>query len=213
MSRPLLTLQATQFSEFFRELDKKSLKTISHEYYVNKEYKRLMDQWQVPLLRKQIKREKRLQNPVQPQPEADEVLYVHNPEEGVALPPNPEKVFAVVRVKGLQYKVAKDDRVMVELLDHEVGTQLALEDVLMVGTQDYTCIGRPAVKKAHVLVTVEETSQTEKVLIFKKRRRKDSQRHQGHRHWVTVLRVDRIVHELAAQTASVEVLNLKPTVI
>ena len=112
--------------------------------------------------------------------------------------------------------MAKDDRVMVELLDIDVGTQLELEDVLMVGTQDYTCIGRPAVKKARVLATIEETSQTEKSLIFKKRRRKDSQRHQGHRQWVTVLRIDKIVHELdetAVQATSVEVLNLKPTVI
>lgn len=99
MSRPLIAMQASPFSEFFRELDRKSLKSIGHEYYVNKEYKRIMDQWRVPLLRKQLKREKRL--PVEPQPEADEVLYVHDPEAGIALPPNPEKVFAVVRVKGL----------------------------------------------------------------------------------------------------------------
>jgi large subunit ribosomal protein L21 len=170
-----------------------------------------MDQWRVPLQRKQIKREKRLQNPVEQRAEEDEVLYVHNPEEGIALPPNPEKMFAVMRVKGLQYKVAKDDRVMVELLDIDVGTQLELEDILMVGTQDYTCIGRPAVKKARVFATIEETSQTEKTLIFKKRRRKDSQRHQGHRQWVTLLRIDKIVHELdeaAVQKTSVEVLNL-----
>ena len=100
---------------------------------------------------------------------------MHNPEEGIALPPNPEGVFAVVRIKGMQYKVAKDDRLMSELLeDYEVGTQIELEDVLMVGTKDYTSIGRPNVKSAKVLATVEETSQTEKVLIFKKRRRKDS---------------------------------------
>jgi large subunit ribosomal protein L21 len=50
------------------------------------------------------------------------VLYVHNPEEGITLPPHPEKIFAVIRVKGLQYKVTKDDRVMCELLeDFEVG--------------------------------------------------------------------------------------------
>lgn len=48
---------------------------------------------------------------------------------------------------------------MCELLeDFEVGTQLELEDVLMVGTQDYTCIGRPNVKNARVLATIEETS-------------------------------------------------------
>lgn len=64
-----------------------------------------------------------------------------------------------MRVKGLQYKVTKDDRVMVELLeDFEVGTQLELEDILLVGTKDYTCVGRPVVNKARVFATVEETS-------------------------------------------------------
>lgn len=60
-----------------------------------------MDQWQKPLQKKEIKRERRLQNPVEAQAEQDEVLYVHNPDEGIALPANPEKIFAVVRVKGL----------------------------------------------------------------------------------------------------------------
>ncbi|TNV83656.1 hypothetical protein FGO68_gene6118 [Halteria grandinella] len=194
------------------------MKTMHHEYYVNKEYKRLMDKWQKPLQRKLIKRERKLQNPIEPKPEQAEVLYVHNPSEGVALPPHPEQVFAVMRVKGLQYKVAKDDRVMVELLeDFEVGTQLEFEDVLLVGTKDYTCVGRPLVEKARIYATVEETSQTEKTLIFKKRRRKDSQRHQGHRQWVTVLRIDKIAHELQEEqitqaTIELEALSLKPTV-
>ena len=210
-------MRAACFSEFFKELDKKSVVTMNHEFYVNKEYKRIMDQWRVPLLRKQIKREKRLLNPVTEKEEQEEVLYVHQPEEGIVLPPNPEQIFAVVRVKGLQYKVTKDDRVMCEQLPYDVGTQLELEDVLLVGTQDYTCVGRPTVTSAKVFATVEETSQTEKVLIFKKRRRKNSQRHQGHRQWVTVLRVDKIVHELEesqinANKIDIEALSLKPTV-
>lgn len=191
---------------------------MNHEYYVNKEYKRIMDQWQKPLQRKQIVQERRLQNPVQPKEEQDEIVYVHEPELGITLPPNPEEIFAVIRIKGMQYKVSKDDRVMSELLeDFEVGTQIELEDVLLVGTKDYTCVGRPNVKQARVFATVEETSQTEKVLIFKKRRRKDSQRNRGYRHWVTMLRIDKIVHELDEsavnnQAVDLEVLNLKPTV-
>jgi hypothetical protein len=48
---------------------------------------------------------------------------VHHPEEGITLPPSPDEIFAVIRIKGMQYKVAKDDRVMSELLeDFEVGT-------------------------------------------------------------------------------------------
>lgn len=155
-------------------------------------------------------------NPVVPTSEQEEVLYVHSEEEGIALPPNPEQIFAVIRVKGLQYKVAKDDRVMCELLDEfEVGQQIELEEVLMIGTKDYTCVGRPVVERARVLATVEEQSQTEKALIFKKRRRKDSQRHMGYRHWVTVLKIDRIVHEIEESSVNegeLEVLSMRPTV-
>jgi Ribosomal prokaryotic L21 protein len=146
------------FSEYFKELDKKSVKTMNHEYYVNKEYKRLMEQWTIPLQRKLIKKEKKLQNPVVPAEEQDEVLYVHNPDQGIALPPSPDQIFAVIRVKGLQYKVTKDDRVMCELLEFDVGSQIELDEVLMIGTQDYTCLGRPTVTKARVFATVEETS-------------------------------------------------------
>ena len=63
-----------------------------------------------------------------------------------------------MRVKGLQYKVAKDDRVMVEQLDIDVGTQIEFEDILLVGTHEYTCVGRPAVKSAKVFATIEENS-------------------------------------------------------
>ncbi len=104
---------------------------------------------------------------------------------------------------------------MCEKLPFEVGEQIELEEVLLVGTKDYTCIGRPTIKKARVLATIEEQSQTEKVLIFKKRRRKDSQRHRGYRHWVTMLKIDKIIHDInesdVQNTKEVEILNLKPT--
>lgn len=222
-SAALMPMQSVQFSEYFRELDKRSINKINHEFYVNKEYKRITDQWKKPLEKKLIKRQKKLLNPVVPKDEQSEILYVHNLEQGVSLPPNPEQIFAVIRVKGLQYKVTKDDRVMVEKLDEDdgvqVGQQIELQDVMLVGTKDYTCIGRPRVTQARVLATVEETSMTEKALIFKKRRRKDSQRHMGYRQWVTYLKIDKIIHEIDEQAITsaqpkvdVDVLNLQPLV-
>lgn len=47
---------------------------------------------------------------------------------------------------------------MCEQLDFEVGSQIELEEVLLIGTKDYTCVGRPSVSKARVFATVEETS-------------------------------------------------------
>jgi large subunit ribosomal protein L21 len=120
-----------------------------------------------------------------------------------------------MRVHGIQFKVTKDDRVMCEKLDFEVGQQIEIDDVLLIGTKDYTCIGRPNVTKARVLATVEETSQTEKVWIFKKRRRHgNSQRHRGHRQWVTVLRIDKIIHDINETTVyndEVQILTHKAT--
>ena len=80
-----------------------------------------------------------------------------------------------------QHKVVLNDRFMVEKMDFEVGQQLCLDDVLMIGTKDYTAIRRPNVLKARVYVTVEEISQTAKTIFFKLKRRKGHQRNGGHR--------------------------------
>ena len=108
-------------------------------------------------MRKQIRKQKRIENPVIPAEEDPaSSLYVHNAEQGLQVPPNPNDMFAVLRVKGLQYKVSKDDRVMVEKLDFEVGTQVEFDEVLLVGTKDYTAVGRPVVESAKILATIEE---------------------------------------------------------
>ena len=61
---------------------------------------------------------------------------------------------------------------MSEILDLPIGTQICIDDVLLVGTKDYTAVGRPNVSKAKVWASVEEITKTEKVIIFKKQRRK-----------------------------------------
>ena len=58
----------------------------------------------------------------------------------------------------------------------------------MVGTTEYTAIGRPSIGNARVYATIEEHSQTEKVIIFKKRRRKGYQKNAGHRQLINVMR-------------------------
>ena len=118
------------------------------------------------------------EEPVQSQ---DAVIYVHSPERGVSIPAHPEEIFAVIRVNGKQLKVLNDEVVRVERLPFEVGQQISITDVLMVGTMDYTALGRPNVENARVLATVEEEAQCEKTIIFKKRRRKGYQKSQGHR--------------------------------
>ena len=93
-------------------------------------------------------------------------------------------MFAVISVKGQQFRVMKDDRVILERLGDEfrqVGSQLVFDEVLMVGSADYTSVGRPTVSSARVYATLEEISRSEKVIVFKKKRRKGYQKSQGHR--------------------------------
>ena len=99
----------------------------------------------------------------------------------MALPPHPDDIYAVIRMQGKQIKVLNSDLILVEKLPFEVGQQICISDVLLVGTIDYTAIGRPQVENARVYATIEEEAQCEKVIIFKKRRRKGYQKSQGHR--------------------------------
>ena len=70
---------------------------------------------------------------------------------------------------------------------------------MMIGTKDYTSIGRPFVSTAKVYATIEEKSRTQKVIIFKKRRRKGYQRNKGHRQNIFQIRIENIVHTIGQQ--------------
>ncbi|MGO8915658.1 MAG: 50S ribosomal protein L21, partial [Stellaceae bacterium] len=89
------------------------------------------------------------------------------------------------RTGGKQYRVAKDDVIAVERLAGEPGSTVALGDVLMVGDK----AGSPTVAGASVTATVVEHKLADKVLIFKKRRRHNYRRKNGHRQPLTVLKV------------------------
>ena len=194
-------VRRAHFSTYFKELDNAALKEFGNSYCGSKAYRRAVDLWKKPLEKKALKKERKMANPIQVMDPQDRMIMVHDAEKGVTLPPNPEKVFAVLSVKGTQYRVVKDDRIVLEELGEEfdVGDQLILDEVLMIGTQDYTALGRPQVNGARVYVTLEEKSQSEKVIVFKKKRRQGYQKSQGHKQLLNVVRVDKIEHQLTAQ--------------
>jgi large subunit ribosomal protein L21 len=120
---------------------------------------------------------------------------VHNPEKTISIPAPDSKLFAVIKFKGLQHKVTKDDKIMMEKISElEVGDTFFFDNVLLVASDEYTSVGRPFVKTAKVLATVEEHSLTDKVIVFKKKRRKGYQKNQGHRQQITVVRIMKILH-------------------
>ena len=97
-------------------------------------------------------------------------------------------MYAVVRTGGKQYKVTKDTVLMVETLAGDVGSKLNLGDVLMLGG-DTPTIGAPLVKGASVQCEIVEHGQGEKVIAFKKKRRKNTHRKRGHRQHFTKVKV------------------------
>jgi large subunit ribosomal protein L21 len=98
-------------------------------------------------------------------------------------------MFAVIRTGGKQYKVAKNDVILVEKLPGEAGQEVKFDEVLMLGEGSGLTLGQPLVAGAQVTATVLDQAQADKVLIFKKNRRHNYRRKRGHRQQITVLRI------------------------
>jgi len=98
-------------------------------------------------------------------------------------------MFAVIRTGGKQYRVTPNDVLKVEKLEAEPGASVTFTDVLAIGADGSLTLGAPTIAGASVTATVIAQDRLEKVIIFKKRRRQNSRRKNGHRQHVTVLRV------------------------
>lgn len=96
-------------------------------------------------------------------------------------------MFAVIRTGGKQYKVAKDDVIAVEKLDGEAGAKVSF-DVLMLDS----AVGNPLVSGAKVTGEIIATAKGEKVIAFKKKRRKNTHRKRGHRQTFTKVKITEI---------------------
>lgn len=100
-------------------------------------------------------------------------------------------MFAVIRTGGKQYKVAKDDVLFIEKVAGDVGRTLELGEVLMLGG-DSVKLGAPLVSGASVTCEILEQGKGEKVVAFKKKRRKNTHRKRGHRQPFTKVKVTEI---------------------
>jgi large subunit ribosomal protein L21 len=98
-------------------------------------------------------------------------------------------MYAVIKTGGKQYKVAPNDILTVEKLVAEAGTVVQFDQVLMVGGEGKSTVGAPLVAGAVVTATVLDQTRGDKIIVFKKRRRKNYRRKKGHRQFETVLRI------------------------
>ncbi len=99
-------------------------------------------------------------------------------------------MYAVVKTGGKQYRVAPGETVEVELLKGEIGDQVKLEPVLLVGTEgEEARIGTPTLAEAAVTAEIVEQKLAPKIIVFKKTRRKGYSKRQGHRQPLTKLKI------------------------
>lgn len=102
-------------------------------------------------------------------------------------------MFAILKTGGKQYRVAENDVIVVERLTGEAGDSVAFEDVLMVGDDKKVETGTPLVSGATVAGEILEQARGDKILIFKKKRRKNYRRTRGHRQDLSVVRITEIL--------------------
>ncbi len=111
-------------------------------------------------------------------------------------------MFAVVRTGGKQYRVRKDDVIKVERLAGEPGAAVELDQVLMLDDGGNPAVGSPLVDGARVAATVVDQTRADKIIVFKKKRRKNHRRKRGHRQHLTVLRITDILAPGAAEASA-----------
>ncbi len=98
-------------------------------------------------------------------------------------------MYAVIKTGGKQYRVKKDDVLNIERLEGDTGATIKFTDVLMVGSGSGVKVGSPTVSGAKVTAELVEQTRGPKLIVFKKRRRKNSRRKRGHRQDLTTVRI------------------------
>lgn len=101
-------------------------------------------------------------------------------------------MITIVEQGGFQYKVSEGDTINVPLIDGEQGDEITLERVLLVGEGDAIRVGTPTVEGAEVKAKIIDHGKSKKVLVMKKKRRKDYKLKKGHRQDYTQLQITSI---------------------
>ena len=111
-------------------------------------------------------------------------------------------MYAIVEIAGQQFKVAKDQKVYVHRLQEEEGKKVSFQNVLLLEDGANITIGAPAIDGAQVEAKVVKHLKGDKVIVFKKKRRKGYRKKNGHRQYLTELVIEGIVAKGAKKKAS-----------
>ncbi|HBX50283.1 MAG: 50S ribosomal protein L21 [Bacteroidetes bacterium RIFOXYA12_FULL_35_11] len=102
-------------------------------------------------------------------------------------------MYAIVEIAGQQFKVEKDQKIFVHRLEGEVGTQLEFDKVMLIDDNDKISVGTPVISDAKIQAKILTHLKGDKVMVFKKKRRKRYQKMNGHRQCFTQIQIENIV--------------------
>ncbi|HET7062147.1 MAG TPA: 50S ribosomal protein L21 [Nitrosospira sp.] len=98
-------------------------------------------------------------------------------------------MYAIIKTGGKQYRVENGLRLKIEQIPADIGSELVIDQVLMIADGENVSMGKPILSGAAVKATVLQQGRHDKVRIFKMRRRKHYQKHQGHRQNYTEIQI------------------------
>ena len=119
-------------------------------------------------------------------------------------------MYAIVEIAGQQFKVEKDQQIFVHRLELKEGAKVDFENVLLIDNGGKVNVGAPAVKGAKVTAKVLEHLKGDKVIVFKKKRRKGYRVKNGHRQYLTKLEIVKIDEKAAVKKAPAKKSESKP---
>lgn len=102
-------------------------------------------------------------------------------------------MYAIVEIAGKQFKVQPEDKIVVPLLNSEVGSEVEFDRILAINDNGKTTFGKPIIKNKKIVAKVEEHGREKKILVFKMKRRKGYRKMRGHRQGFTKITVQSIV--------------------
>ncbi|MES2771982.1 MAG: 50S ribosomal protein L21 [Pseudomonadota bacterium] len=111
-------------------------------------------------------------------------------------------MYAVIKTGGKQYRVVAGEKLKIEQIPADIGAEIILDQILMLGEGETVKIGAPLIVGASIKATVIAQGRHDKIRIFKMRRRKHYQKHQGHRQNYTEIRIDLIADGAASAVSA-----------
>jgi large subunit ribosomal protein L21 len=101
-------------------------------------------------------------------------------------------MYAIVEIAGQQFKVEKDQQIFVHRLEGDEGAKMDFDNVLLIDNDGKVNVGAPAIEGAKVSASVVRHLKGDKVIVFKKKRRKGYKKKNGHRQYLTEIKIENI---------------------